>query len=108
MKKSVQKEINRIVEEFIVRFNSENHGVYDSVKRLRSCNAKVYAYDEYYVLKSYDTIVAVIDRNTGIAYDFLRYVYGFTSTSAQHISKFFHDYTTDKWYPETVYTWRDC
>lgn len=37
-------------------------------------------------LMSYDTVVAYsID---GIVYDFLRYVYGYTATSAQHISKF--------------------
>lgn len=63
--------------------------------QLRSCRAKVYAYDtemgRVYVLKSYNTLVAVIDE-CGVCYDFLRYVYGYTATSAKHISKFFHDY----------------
>lgn len=107
MKKSVQQEINRKVDEFIIDFKLNNEECVN-VKQLRSCSAKVYTYDSFYVLQSYNTIVAIIDRNTGIAYDFLRKVYGYTSTSAQHISKFFHDYTTCKWYPDTVYTWRYC
>ena len=62
--------------------------------RLRTCNAMVYAYENekgrVYILKSYNTIVAAIMPN-GVCYDFLRYVYGYTATSAQHISKFFKD-----------------
>lgn len=107
MKKTEQKEINKKVESFIDRFNANTEEL-NSVKQLRSCQAKVYTYDSFYVLQSYGTIVAAIDRDTGIAYDFLRKVYGYTSTSAQHISKFFHDYSFAKWYPETVYTWRYC
>jgi len=107
MKKTEQKEINEKVESFIDRFNA-NTEEWDSVKQLRSCQAKVYACDSFYVLQSYGTIVAAIDRDTGIAYDFLRKVYGYTATSAQHISKFFHDYSFAKRYPETVYTWRYC
>ena len=64
-------------------------------KRLRNCQATVYAYDTgkglSYVLKSYSTIVAMV-WESGECYDFLRYVYGYTATSAQHISKFFKDY----------------
>lgn len=63
--------------------------------RLRKCNAVVYAFEtetgRVYVLKSYYTLVAMIDE-AGVCYDFLRYVYGYTATSAQHISKFFKDY----------------
>lgn len=61
-------------------------------KRLRSCQAWVYSSDHWFILKSYDTFVACINRDTGVAYDVLRYVYGYTATSAQHISKFFNDY----------------
>lgn len=107
MKKSVQQEINAKVEDFIDRFNtnSEDCGI---VKQLRSCSAKVYTFESCYVLRSYGTFVAAIDRNTGEAYDFLRKVYGYTATSAQHISKFFHDYSWKGYYPEMVYTWRAC
>lgn len=66
-------------------------------KRLRSCTARVYETNDYYFLESYDTIVAFIDKSTDTLYDVLRYVYGYTSTSAQHISKFDHDYGTAKW-----------
>ena len=70
--------------------------------RLRYCNAVVYATKNYFILRSYWTTVAVINRNSGEGADVLRVVYGYTATSAQHISKFFHDYDAVK-----VYTWRD-
>ena len=50
----------------------------------------------YYVLRSYNTIVAAIDVSNDTLYDFLRYVYGYTSTSAQHIAKFSCDYGCTK------------
>jgi len=112
MKKELQQEINRICLEEIGKFNnyvdSLTPAQIDSadVKRLRYCNARVIIYPRYYVLVSYSTRVAFIDRETGYAYDVLRYVYGFTRTSAQHISKFFQDYRLSGWYPETVYTYR--
>ena len=61
------------------------------IGKLRSCQAEVWATDEYYVLRSYSTVVAIIDAD-GRLFDFLRYVYGYTATSAQHIAKFAHDY----------------
>jgi hypothetical protein len=82
-------------------------------KRLRKCNAKVgYVYDEsmkrgYYVLVSYSTIVAVIDTATDSLLDFLRWSYGYTATSAQHIAKFSHDYGAGKWGCEHRFTWRE-
>ena len=79
----------------------------DTVKPvdLRSCNAEVFETENYYILCSYCTCVAAIDKNTNILYDLLRKVYGYKSTSAQHISKFRHDYTPYPWnYP--VLTWR--
>ena len=105
MKKEFQKEINQKVEQFIDRFNSTIE-TENSVKQLRSCNAKVYITDSFYALQSYNTIVAAIDRKDGTCYDFLRLVYGFTSTSAQHIAKFFSDYGSHSYRSqETIYTW---
>ena len=76
-------------------FRSECTPVFS--KRLRTCQATVYAYENekgrVYILKSYNTIVAAIGAS-GRCYDFLRYVYGYTATSAQHISKFFKDYAS--------------
>ena len=63
-----------------------------SANRLRSCNAIVYENERYFYLQSYRTIIAFIDKQTNTLVDFLRYVYGYTNTSAQHISKFDKDY----------------
>ena len=66
-------------------------------KQLRSCQAWVWETEEYYILQSYETFVAVIEKSTDTCYDALRYVYGYSSTSAQHIAKFRHDYGAGKW-----------
>lgn len=79
-------------------------------KRLRSCTAWVFETENFYVLKSYNTFIAAIDKRTSFCVDVLRYVYGYTSTSAQHISKFFSDYTftIGKWRSDLkIYTYRD-
>ena len=76
-----------------------------SVKQLKRCNADVYTFKMpdgtfLYVLKSYATFVAAIYENVG--YDFLRYVYGYTATSAQHIAKFMNEYDAQichRYYP---------
>lgn len=62
--------------------------------KLRKCKAIVYNTidSEFIVLQSYNTIVAFIDLETHEAFDILRTQYGYTSTSAQHITKFFKDY----------------
>lgn len=64
----------------------------NKVSKLRTCKAEVYRTDGYIFLKSYNTIVAAIGENDCICYDFLRMVYGYTATSAQHIAKFMQDY----------------
>ena len=69
----------------------------ESCKRLRASQAWVYETADYYFLVSYYTLVAFIDKTTDTCYDILRYVYGFTSTSAQHIAKFATDYGNGKW-----------
>lgn len=77
-----------------------------SHKKLRSCNAVVYETTDYYILQSYATLIAVIVKSNHTLIDMLRHEYGYTSTSAQHISKFTHDYTPYPWnYP--VLTWRE-
>lgn len=93
------------VEKFIHDFNDRPFE-YQSCKRLRSCRAHVYVSDKYYILQSYNTIIAGINRETGECFDFLRYVFGFTSTSSQHIAKFFSDYGTHRHISnETIYRW---
>ena len=68
-----------------------------TINRLRSCSAEVLTTEHYHFLKSYNTIIAFIDKNTDTCYDVLRYVYRYTSTSAQHVAKFKHDYGYGKW-----------
>ena len=103
MKKSEQLAINEQVIALVNDFNTTNNYT-GNFKRLRSCSAEVAPVIDsetgellYYVLRSYRTIVAAIDVRTDTMYDFLRYVYGYTSTSAQHIAKFDKDYGRGKW-----------
>lgn len=108
MKKIEQANINSLCElaykNAMEEFEREN--AYTSCVRLRSCKAGVYETEDYYLLVSYRTIVAVINKATDVCYDVLRMVYGYTATSAQHIAKFRHDYGSGKWGCETVYTYR--
>lgn len=70
--------------------------------QLRSCRAHVHETENYYILQSYNTMVACIDKRTKCGYDVLRYEYEYTATSAQHISKFLHDYGAEnyrRYYP---------
>lgn len=106
MKKEKQIQENIIVEEAYASFVSDKYKA-DSLEfapamRLRSCNAYVSRIGKWLVLTSYNTIVAIIDCQTGVLYDFLRLVYGYTATSAQHISKFAHDYSVLE-----IYRWRE-
>lgn len=103
MKKSEQLAINEQVVALVNEFNRTNNYALNW-RRLRSCSAEVAPVMDaetgellYYVLRSYRTIVAAIDVRTDTLYDFLRYVYGYTATSAQHISKFSKDYGRGKW-----------
>lgn len=94
MKKELQAKVNEKVlyayKDYMHKRNTPyNHG------RLYTCNAHIEYVDGYIGLVSYDTLVACIDENTGILYDFLRAVYGYTATSAQHIAKFARKYGID-------------
>ena len=113
MKKSEQLAINEQVLTLVHDFNTTNNYT-GNFKRLRSCSAEVAPVIDaetgellYYVLRSYRTIVAAIDVRTDTLYDFLRYVYGYTATSAQHIAKFDKDYGRGKWGCANRVTYRD-
>ena len=112
MKKSEQAAINAQVLAILTDIN--RFCVTGDFKRLRSCSAEVAPVMDaetgklmYYVLRSYQTIVAAIDVSNDTLYDFLRYVYGYTSTSAQHIAKFGQDYGMSKWGCAHVLTYRE-
>ena len=98
LSKKVQIESNKKVLAAVDRYNEEVKGtILHHGTRLRTCHAYVYETPSFYVLRSYNTVVAIIDKSSDICYDFLRGVYGYTSTSAQHISKFDQDYGRGKW-----------
>ena len=109
MKKSEQLAINEQVREYLQVYNDwcDNHNVCPNWKQLRSCSAEVAQIGNWYVLRSYRTTVAIIDTQTDTLVDFLRYVYGYTTTSAQHIAKFGQDYGRGKWGCTKRLTYRD-
>ena len=92
--KMKQQIINNAIHLALNEYENHNNNMV-KVGRLRTCNATVYENDRYIVLISYTTTVAFIDKQERAAYDILRLIYGYTSTSAQHIAKFFNDYARD-------------
>lgn len=85
-KKELQAEINSKV---MMALELWNEGNEISNHRLYRCKANIVHLDNHCVgLVSYGTLVALFDEETGDFYDALRYTYGYTSTSAQHIAKF--------------------
>ena len=76
------------------------YSVFDKGKKLcklYSCNAEIWECSGILILVSYGTPIAVFAPEDGSLYDCLRVVYGYTATSAQHISKF------EKWLAENNY-----
>lgn len=94
MKKSEQKLIN---ERCMIAYDNALEETIIGAKRLRTCSAIVYETENYYILKSYSTVIAVIDKTFDTLYDVLRVVYGYTNTSGQHIAKFDKDYGSGSW-----------
>lgn len=96
MKRSEQAKVNAICNE---KFNQavDQCARTSARERLRSCTAWVYETADYFVLQSYNTLIACIEKATDTCYDVLRTEYGYTSTSAQHISKFRKDCGNGKW-----------
>ena len=105
MKKSEQRAINKKVEYELEHYNeiTEKWEI-KYVGRLRHCHANVYETYFYYVLRSYNTVVAVINKADMALYDFSRYVYGYTANTAQHIAKFANEYDVS---PSDRYTWKE-
>ena len=110
MGKKEQIADNAIVERYIDELSAELSATcIEYVGRLRSCTAYIYKTTHFTILRSYNTVIAAIYQSTPTAapvfIDFLRCVYGFTRTSAQHVAKFKHDYFGNC---GLIYTWRDC
>lgn len=105
--KTNQNVINNLAMRDFERAIKEYHeSVNYSVKRLRYCKAEVIITENYYLLRSYNTIVASINRNIGTECDVLRKVYGYTAASKQHITKFFNDYAVSLSYTAKRYIYR--
>lgn len=92
MKRWEQEDINEVAMEIYKEGMKQFHlgMVRSGFERLDNCQAWVLHTDDYVLLKSYNTIVAVFEKNTGFLADVLRFVYGYTATSAKHIAKFRH------------------
>ena len=106
MKRAEQESINNLCEMAYVTAMNEYRESHTEWKRLRTCTAEVCETESYYILRSYNTVVAVLDKNLDALYDVLRIVYGYTATSAQHIWKFNSDYSSAKFRTQKVYTAR--
>lgn len=105
MKKSVQRAVNEKVEYELEHYNGITEQLeIKEIGRLHQCQVFVYETDFYFVLRSYNTIVAIIHKADMQLYDFSRYVYGYTVATAQHIAKFARDYNIDR---ESIYTWKE-
>ena len=76
---------------FYSNIESIMYEVFRNCKRIRklySCNAEICEYKGFLALVSYKTPTAVYVPDNATLYDCLRIVYGYTATSAQHLSKF--------------------
>ena len=108
MKKAEQLKINKVCSGvFTASMRELTRQMYGRPVRLRTCNAYVYETKHFYILRSYETFIACISKKTSILYDNLRQEYGYTATSAQHVSKFSKDFSIAKWGCEKSYTYRD-
>lgn len=88
MKKEQQEKVNFVVNVNMESALEEYKKEHSAPVRLRTCQAFVYETTNYYLLKSYNTFIACMEKETETVYDALRTVYGYTATSAKHISKF--------------------
>lgn len=83
-----KSESNRV---FYSNIESILYEVFHNCERRRSlysCNAEILEYNGFLALVSYGTPIAVYAPDDATLYDCLCIVYGYTTTSAQHISKF--------------------
>lgn len=91
--KETEMRVNRNAQVIYERYIDAPYNSLEYVKRVFNCNAGIYTDGRgVYYLKSYSTFVAVVDTNKSLCVDYLRAVYGYTATSAQHIAKFFNLY----------------
>ena len=83
-----KSEANRVFYSNIESILNEVFRNYERSCSLYSCKAEILEYNGFLALVSYRTPIAVYAPDNATLYDCLRIVYGYTATSAQHISKF--------------------
>ena len=97
MKRELMKKINAQCYELFDYALSEFYFIADQKGiRLNSCKAWVYETEHFFILQSYNTIVACIEKKSDVLVDVLRTEFGYTATSAQHIAKFSRKYGSGK------------
>lgn len=72
------------------------NGTVTKGKRLRSCSARVYETENFFLLQSYSTMIAAIRKRDWVCVNVMRHEYDFSdctgATSTQHFYKFVKDY----------------
>lgn len=109
MKKNEQIEINTYVKNIVNDINAIMRTNESPIKwqRLYNCSAHyTILKGGWFVLRSYSTIVAAYNVYNDELFDFLRLVYGYTATSAQHIAKFRKFLRIANGYNTTLYRWQ--
>lgn len=86
--RDLQMEDNNIVIQYYTHLPKLSIGDLIDRTQLYRCNAQMYFTDHVVLLQSYNTIVAAFDIDESTVYDFSRYVYGYTVTTARHVRKF--------------------
>ena len=107
MKKNEQVDINNYVENIVNDINALLRTYDAPIKwhQLYRCSADTCSVGGWILLRSYSTIVAAYNIYNHELFDFLRLVYGYTATSAQHIAKF-RNYCRDEFGIEPyIYRW---
>lgn len=88
MKKNEQMKINALCVAYSKLAAKDAELWHSDFVRLNKCTAATCRTNDFEVLRSYNTIVALYHIKTGLLVDILRREYGYTVTSAQHIAKF--------------------
>lgn len=88
MKRNEQMKINALCVAYSKLAAQDAELWHSDFVRLNKCTAATCRTNDFEVLRSYNTIVALYHIKTGLLVDILRREYGYTATSAQHIAKF--------------------
>lgn len=79
----VEKEFNNLKAKYLNGDNTLRSDIFKNIKpkKLRHMQACVYETDDYYIMKSYETIVACINKINRMLYDFQELTYPYHAPS---------------------------